>query len=112
MARTFYRIAKSDPPTPDDFKSDEALGIPPRDADPETLRLHSGVSAFATETQARNKARAYPWLGRFIVRLEIPKGAPIAIERTLVSRGHHTLWGDPTDLLRCVIGHPILVEPW
>ena len=61
--------------------------------------MRTGLSAYAAERQGRNKASAYPWLGRFIVRLEIPEVGPITWERTTTSRGHYTLWGTPGDLL-------------
>jgi hypothetical protein len=79
------------------------MGIPAPNDDPETLRLWDGMSVWATETQARNKARAYPWLGRYIARLELPPAAPVRWERTLGSRGHHTLWGQPAVVLACVV---------
>ena len=34
----------------------------------------------------------------FIARLDIPDGAPVRVERTTLSEGHHTLWG-PADLV-------------
>ena len=107
VARTFYRIVRTDPPTLGEFMSAQARGKPPPDDEPETLRLHDGLSAYATIAQARRKARASPVLGRYIARLEIPEGGPIRWERTLTSSGHHTIWGVPADLLRCVV----LVEP-
>ena len=35
--------------------------------------------------------------------LEIPDDAPVRWKRTLKSRGHHTLWGDPSYLLGRVV---------
>ncbi len=99
---TFYRIVQTNPPMLVDFLSDEAQGRPPRS---ETHRhLWDGISVYATEQQARNKAQDYPFLGQFVARLDIPDQAPVQSERTLRrSRGHHTLWGDPAYLLRCVV---------
>ena len=57
---------------------------------------------FATETQARNQARDFPLLGSYIARLDVPDDAPVRAERTLRTRGHHTLWADPQALLRYV----------
>jgi hypothetical protein len=104
MARTFYRIVHA--PTLnsqriDDFTSDDGRGEEPPD-DPDLRRLHDGISVFATEAQARNKARDFPFLGGFIARLDVPDDAPLRVERTLRSRGHHTVWGEPIDVLRCV----------
>ena len=101
--RTFHRIAGTDPPTRDDLLSDAAQGIPPPVDDPVRARLHDGISVFNTEQQARNKARDYPFLGGFIARLEIPEDAPVRIERTLRSAGHHTIWGDADVLLGYVV---------
>jgi hypothetical protein len=105
MPRTFYRIvhdAAIEQLDPDDFTSDAARGEEPPD-DPELRRLHDGISVFATEAQAMNKARDYPFLGRYVARLEVPDDAPFRIERTLRSRGHHTMWGDPVEIRRCAV---------
>src|SRR5207247_1050473 len=85
-----------------DFMSNQAHGRLLPAQDPETARLWSGISVYATEQQARNKALDYPFLGNFVARVNIPEDAPIRVERTTHSRGHHTLWGDPTYLLNCV----------
>ena len=108
--RTFSRVVKHNPPTPEDFMSYEALGIPVLDPSPETLRLRDGISVQATEAQARRKARGILGLGSYIARLEIPEDAPIRIERTK-GPGHHTLWGEPAELLRCVVPPIIPVPP-
>jgi hypothetical protein len=73
------------------------------------LRLWDGLSAFQTEAQARQKGRELPRLGRFIVRLELPDSTAIRAERTLDGEGHYTLWGEPSDFLRCVVS-TVLVE--
>jgi hypothetical protein len=83
--------------------SDAARGIPPPVNDPVRAALHGGISVFSTEQQARNKARDYPFLGAYIARLEIPAEAPIRVERTLSTRGHHTIWGDADQLLHYVV---------
>ena len=103
MARVYYRIVRADPPTLDDFTSFLAKGISVKTADPEVLRLHSGISVNATEQQARNRAHDMPWLGTFIARLEVPEGSMIRSERTLRTRGHHTLWAGPAELVACVV---------
>jgi hypothetical protein len=104
MARTLYRIVATNPPTRRDFQSAASRGQIPLSQDPEELRLAHGISTFATLTQARNKAQRYPWLGAYIAELTIPEAPEITIERTLPgTRGHHTVWGDPEQLLRCVV---------
>jgi hypothetical protein len=94
MAWTLYRITKTSEWTLLDFTSLEAQGIPPRSEDPEVMRLHSGISCWATEAQARRAMRRYPSLGSHIVALQIPDDAPVKVERTR-GPGHHTVWGEP-----------------
>ena len=100
---TFYRIVQSDPPVLADFLSEAAQGRPPRGDDPELLRVHDGISVWTTETQARNRARTYPWIGRFIARLELPEQPDVRWERTFSTRGHYTVWGPPETLLARVV---------
>jgi hypothetical protein len=98
VARTFYRIVKSDPPTEAEFLSDRARGRP-LPADPALRRLHDGLSVYASLVQARRKAKAFPLLGGLIAVVRLPDGSPVAYERTLQSSGHHTLWGEAATLL-------------
>ena len=99
MPLRFYRVVQSNWPTLDDFTSNKAKGKPLAHPDPEVALLWDGISVNATETQARNRARALPHLGAYIAELEIKEGDPITVKRSGTFRGHHTLWGDPTDLL-------------
>ena len=99
MARRFYRLVRSNPPTLDDFLSNREKGIPMARPDPEVALLWDGLSVYATETQARNQAKAKPWLGAYIAELSIAEADPITFRRSGTSRGHHTLWGDPFELL-------------
>ena len=48
-------------------------------------------------------AKSYPWLGRFVARLEIPETGATRWEKTTTSRGDHTLWGGPPDILVCIV---------
>ena len=98
MAHRFYRLVRSNPSTLDDFLSNKAKGIPMARPDPEVALLWDGISVYATETQARNQAKAKPWLGAYIAELAISEGDPITFRRTGTGRGHHTLWGDPAIL--------------
>jgi len=94
---------ENQPPAMEDFYAYQALGIQPLNAEPATLRLASGVSVYATITQARRRARAMPWLGRYLASLEIHEDRPIAYERTdRRARGHFSLWGEPAELLASV----------
>ena len=98
MARRFYRLVRSNPPSLDDFRSNKAKGIPLARPDPEVALLWDGISVYATETQARNQARAKPWLGAYVAELEIADGDPVTFRRSGTGRGHHTLWGEPAAL--------------
>jgi len=103
VARTFYRIVQSDPPTRRDFESHEALGRVLIDPDQEQRRMWQGISVFTTEAQARNKAHDYPGLGGFIAAMRVRDEEAIRFARTGRNRGHHTLWGEPEALLGCVV---------
>lgn len=98
-----YRVVHSDPATLRDFTSNLALGFPLRTDTVEARRLWSGISVFDSETRARRVALRYPTLGSFIAVLHVPETAAMQIERTTTTRGHYTLWGEPADLLACVI---------
>ena len=87
-------MVKTNPPTEADFLSHQARGIVPRSNDPETLRLHAGISVMDSEEGARALARRYPRMGRFIARLDIPDDNPFVYEKTGAA-GHYTLWGLP-----------------
>ena len=102
MPRNFYRLVATDPASDVDFMSKEALGEPLREETPENRRLWQGISVYATEAQAHRKGRVSPGLGRFVACLEVPDDAPMKIERTTSSSGHHTIWGDPLVLLAYV----------
>jgi hypothetical protein len=91
--RAFWRIVRTDPPTERDFMSNDALGRRPRDRDPETLRLWSGISVYATARQAKRTAVAFPMIGSFLARVRVRDGDPIRVEKTL-GPNHYTLWGD------------------
>ena len=99
MPIRFYRVVHSNPPTLIDFTSQKAKGVPMARPDPEIALLWDGVSVNATETQARTRAQTLPYLGTHVAELAIAEGDPITVRRTGSSRGHHTLWGDPAELL-------------
>jgi hypothetical protein len=96
MARqTYWRIVRADPPTEGDFLSNAARGRRPPDADPETIRLWNGLSAYGSEDAARRTARAFPRIGTFLAAVGIEDGDPVRFEKTLGFE-HYTLWGDAT----------------
>jgi len=74
VARSFFRVVSSNPPTLDDFLSHRARGIPLRNPDEEDM--WEGVSVQATEPQARRRARL-PGFGRYIAELVIPEDGTI-----------------------------------
>lgn len=91
---------KSNPPTRLDFLSHKELGVPLRNEDqPE---LWAGLSCQATEQQARRTAKL-PGFGAYIARIEIEDDSTIVWRRTGPKQGHHTIWGNPDDVLACVI---------
>lgn len=95
-----YRIVEHNPPTQDDMRSYQELGISLRVNTPDALRRSSGISLFDTLQRARAFAAGPPWHGAgFIAELRIPAGAPVTVERTGRQRGHHTLWGAPDAIL-------------
>jgi hypothetical protein len=100
--RLFYRLILAAEPTAIDFLSGEALGLT-RPVNPALDRLWQGGSVQNTESQARARGRGMPWLGGSIAEVAIPDDGSVAFERTGKSRGHFTLWGDPTKLLGCVV---------
>ena len=105
--RVFFRIVRTNTPSPWDFTSNEARGMILRDPTPETRRMWSGISVYDTLNRARRLAARRPELGRFIAAVRIPDDAPVVIERTGSRAGHHTIWGDPGRLLGWVVG----IEP-
>lgn len=107
MPRTFYRIVRSSPPSVIDFMSDEMRGLPPRNDDPETLRLWTGLSVYATRNQARKRPQGIRGWAGFLRDSKFRRLGTARSERTTTSRGHHTLWGASPEFLECVVS----VEP-
>jgi hypothetical protein len=105
--RRLWRIARTDPPTRDDFVSRAARGEPSPD-DPEATRLWDGLSVYDTQAQARRTARRYRGLGAFLAAVDVPLDGRCRIERTLHRAGHHTVWGD-ADLLHAAVARVVSV---
>lgn len=104
IARVFYRLVKSDQPDLDDFVSNEARGRRLPNPTPERVWRWSGVSAYLTPEGARGTARMFPQLGRFVAELRV--GTQDAVQFAMwpdADDGHLTLWGEPSDLLDCVV---------
>lgn len=96
VTRVFYRLVQSAQPTVWDFMSLEARGVVcGPDDDPDIWR---GISVQATEKQIRKKAMVVRRCAFYAV-IELPMDCDVRVERTLQSRGHHTLWADPEILI-------------
>jgi hypothetical protein len=110
LTQTFYRLLDGFEATRQDFLSYLAMNLPLQDDSEETRRLAAGVSVFATVEQARKRARQVRSLRskRFIAEVRIPDGSAITFERTTRTPEHYTLWGDPVEILGCVVSiHPV-----
>ena len=97
LARTFYRIVHSREPSLSEFAPRPSLLVL---TDPlKARRATTGISAYATEAQARRKAKQLHWeAGRYIARLELPDDTPVEVDRWERGGGHHTLYGPPAAL--------------
>jgi len=105
--RRLWRIARTDPPTRDDFVSRAARGAPSPD-DSEAMRLWDGLSVYDTQAHARRTARRYRGLGACRAAVDVPLDGRCRIERTLHRAGHHTIWGD-ADLLHAAVARVVSV---
>ena len=98
-----FRIVDHNPPEPGDLLSDRAEGeVCPDDDDDVAIACWVGVSTYATETQARNKAKGAHFMGRYIAELHLPDGSLVPWARTGRTKGHHTIWGPPDLLQVCI----------
>lgn len=104
MARTLYRIVRTNPPRREDFLSYEALGRMPRSRlTPSQRESWAGVSAYDDKEVARGYALARPYHGEYIATLSIEDGAPIRTRQTGRTPEHHDLWGEPEQMLARVV---------
>lgn len=100
--RVLYRAVHHNPPTLDDFRSYEELGIPFKyRPSVEARRRWSGLSMEDDWEDLASTARERPSIGRFIAELHIPADMRVTIEQT--GRPHHfTVWGEARELLGTV----------
>lgn len=97
-SRSFYRVAKSYPPTDRDYLTrQDRQGNPPKDSPADVRRAWIALSAFDTLDGARRQARRFPRLGRYIVRYDVPPNASVTYEQTL-GPGHYSLHGNRDEL--------------
>ena len=106
-SRRFFRIVKNNPPSRRDFLSNQARrGEFPARLPSHLRRQRDGISVHDTAANARRQARESPWLGAFIAELRLPDPPPVQVrwERTIRNNeDHHSLWGDPDELLRTLV---------
>jgi hypothetical protein len=68
------------------------------------MRTYDGISVFETLAQAREAANRFRALGNYVAEVAVSEEAAIRAERTFLHQpGHHTLWGDPDEMLNSVI---------
>jgi hypothetical protein len=96
--RSFYRIVLTNPTTLVDYQSAKARGAP-EPLSSARRAVWDGLSVFSTLNQARRKARVSPMLGAYVAVLRVPTDGSVRFMRTLGGDGHHTLWGEPVDLM-------------
>jgi len=107
----YFRIAKSDPPTVDDFVSNAAQGKRiPAHLPPDLHWLWGGISVYSSLDFAVRTAARSPRLGRFLATLDFDLSASVRWKQTTPNIWHYTVWGEPEELLKCVVNvNPILV---
>ena len=62
--------------------------------------LHMGVSMWKERSTAVALGIRFPRLGEYVNEMELQGELGIWLAETS-SRGHYTVWGRPSDLLRC-----------
>ncbi|MGH2354991.1 MAG: hypothetical protein ACRDI2_26380 [Chloroflexota bacterium] len=102
--RTFYRLARSDPPTVDDFTSNCELGRRRRPERGETIEDWTGLSVYDSLDGIRDLLRRaqFSARARWVARLEVPEGAAIEWKKTH-GPGHWTIWGSLRAILATVV---------
>jgi hypothetical protein len=100
MARLVYRLVYHDPPSRDDFLSDEEMGAPA--APHETAEDRTGMSTWGKLREARGLARWQVRTGKrayaAIAEIAVEDGGPFRVRDSPPPRDHCTLWGDPDAL--------------
>lgn len=99
MSIVLYRLVRTNPPTTSDFLSDEARGeLPPADADSEKLDMWRGVSCHTVAAKLTRRTRMVGNLP-YLAEIELPDNCAIRHRQTGNNPGHHTIWGEPEELL-------------
>mgnify|MGYP001218957382 CR=1 FL=1 len=79
--------------------SNKAKGRSPKGAEIDDPEIHDGLSVFDDITALRSRMRRTGWSG-YIAEIELQDTVKV---RTWGPPGHHTIWGDPTELLGSVV---------
>jgi len=112
LARTFYRIVKTNPAVVDDFRSYGELGVHIAPDTDGMRRLARGVSVYETFDQACRAARRSPRLGRFVATLVIPDNDDrLMWERTGGRPGHYTMWARTEEQAPTIASYVQSVDP-
>jgi len=77
----------------------DKLGNPPPDATEEKKRSWDALSAFDTAEGAQRQAEQYTYLGKYVVRYDIPSSSGIRWEPS-GEAGHIDLRGDTEEMKR------------
>jgi hypothetical protein len=101
MARTYFRLVRSDPPTRGDFLSLLELGRGRPGASSGEIHLLRGVSMFEREDQAR--ALALERSTRFEHVAEILVPDVVRVDRQGRRAGHVNVYAPADDLLKWVV---------
>ena len=106
--RTVYRLSDTSEPTEEDWQSPFARGDRPRKAQIPNVLIHLGLSMTDRPEPLLSLRRAFPNLGDFIVDVELRGDLGVWFADTLWD-GHYTVWGRPSDLVRCarLPGHAV-----
>lgn len=99
LARTFFRMVATDPPTTWDFLSQGARRQPPPRQDAEFLEAWRGLSVLDSFSVVRQNARKLRWRhGEFIAILSIPDDAPFTYKGP-EHRGHWMIYDAHGEML-------------
>jgi hypothetical protein len=100
----YFRIAKQNPPTLDDFKSHKALGLMRRRHLTERQSdLWAGISVYLSIDAALLLLSQSPRLGNYVADIEIQEGLGVRIEQSGRNQQHMTVWAEPDYLLGKVV---------
>jgi len=106
---TALRIVKTNPPTLQDFTSNQARGVPLRGNELRQPELHSGLSVHDNARTVVERATTMRRIGGYIAAVRVTNDGATFVAKTL-GEGHYTLWGDHAALLEAILS-VVPVEP-